>query len=217
MGPSEKDQLEMLKTIGFESLDELVTSTVPANIRLEEPMELGSHTSAAMSETEALALLRSMADKNKVLKSLIGQGYNETHTPYVILRNMLENPGWYTAYTPYQAEISQGRLEMLLNYQTLVTELTGMEMARTRRPTRTFDRRGRRAGGARRVDGVRALRRRRDTFPARRGPSEPESAQNRKIDHPRPRLIDDSRAGQRVAPRRGDRRRGSHVHVRGPQ
>ena len=88
-----------------------------------------------MSETEALALLRSMADKNKVLKSLIGQGYNETHTPYVILRNMLENPGWYTAYTPYQAEISQGRLEMLLNYQTLVTELTGMEMARTRRPT----------------------------------------------------------------------------------
>ena len=96
-------------------------------------MELGSHTSAAMSETEALALLRSMADKNKVLKSLIGQGYNETHTPYVILRNMLENPGWYTAYTPYQAEISQGRLEMLLNYQTLVTELTGMEMARTRR------------------------------------------------------------------------------------
>ena len=135
MGPSEKDQLEMLKTIGFESLDELVTSTVPANIRLEEPMELGSHTSAAMSETEALALLRSMADKNQVLKSLIGQGYNETHTPYVILRNMLENPGWYTAYTPYQAEISQGRLEMLLNYQTLVTELTGMEMARTRRPT----------------------------------------------------------------------------------
>ena len=133
MGPSEKDQLEMLKTIGFESLDELVTSTVPANIRLEEPMELGSHTSAAMSETEALALLRSMADKNQVLKSLIGQGYHETHTPYVILRNMLENPGWYTAYTPYQAEISQGRLEMLLNYQTLVTELTGMEMARTRR------------------------------------------------------------------------------------
>ena len=88
-----------------------------------------------MSETEALALLRSMADKNQVLKSLIGQGYHETHTPYVILRNMLENPGWYTAYTPYQAEISQGRLEMLLNYQTLVTELTGMEMARTRRPT----------------------------------------------------------------------------------
>merc|ERR1719224_276557 len=92
-------------------------------------MELGSHTSSAMSETEALALLRSMADKNQVLKSLIGQGYHETHTPYVILRNMLENPGWYTAYTPYQAEISQGRLEMLLNYQTLVTELTGMEMA----------------------------------------------------------------------------------------
>ena len=101
--------------------------------RETEMLRAGSHTSAAMSETEALALLRSMADKNKVLKSLIGQGYNETHTPYVILRNMLENPGWYTAYTPYQAEISQGRLEMLLNYQTLVTELTGMEMVQTRR------------------------------------------------------------------------------------
>jgi glycine dehydrogenase len=125
----------MLKTIGYESLDELVTSTVPANIRLEEPMELGSHTSDAMSETEALALLKTMAEKNKVLKSLIGQGYSETHTPFVILRNMLENPGWYTAYTPYQAEISQGRLEMLLNYQTLVTELTGMEMANARSVT----------------------------------------------------------------------------------
>ena len=185
MGPSEKDQLEMLKTIGFESLDELVTSTVPANIRLEEPMELGSHTSAAMSETEALALLRSMADKNQVLKSLIGQGYHETHTPYVILRNMLENPGWYTAYTPYQAEISQGRLEMLLNYQTLVTELTGMEMARTRRLN---------------------LRPSRGIASTAWSVTPP----------PRPRLID-SRAGQRVAPRRGDRRRGSHVHVRGPQ
>ena len=96
-----------------------------------------------MSETEALALLRSMADKNQVLKSLIGQGYHETHTPYVILRNMLENPGWYTAYTPYQAEISQGRLEMLLNYQTLVTELTGMEMVQTRRPARYRPSRGR--------------------------------------------------------------------------
>ena len=133
-------------------------------------MELGSHTSAAMSETEALALLRSMADKNQVLKSLIGQGYHETHTPYVILRNMLENPGWYTAYTPYQAEISQGRLEMLLNYQTLVTELTGMEMARTRRLNFRPSRR-RRTVSRRRVDGVRALRRRRDAVPARCGPS----------------------------------------------
>jgi len=130
IGPSEGDQGEMLATLGFSSLDELVTSTVPTRIRLEEAMTLGSHeATAAMSETEALAVLRAMADKNKVLKSMIGQGYHETATPMVILRNMLENPGWYTAYTPYQAEISQGRLEMLLNYQTLVTELTGMEMA----------------------------------------------------------------------------------------
>ncbi|KAH8045780.1 glycine dehydrogenase [Aureococcus anophagefferens] len=129
MGPSEADQTEMLATLGFASLDELVSSTVPANIRLTEPLELGSHQSEAMAETEALALLETMAKKNKVLKSMMGLGYHETHTPLVILRNMLENPGWYTAYTPYQAEISQGRLEMLLNYQTLVTELTGMEMA----------------------------------------------------------------------------------------
>lgn len=121
IGPSEADQKKMLKMIGFETLDELATSTVPSSIRLEEPLDVGP----AMSETEALATLRAMADKNVVAKSLIGQGYNETVTPGVILRNMLENPGWYTAYTPYQAEISQGRLEMLLNYQTLVTELTG--------------------------------------------------------------------------------------------
>ena len=164
-----------------------------------------------MSETEALALLRSMADKNQVLKSLIGQGYHETHTPYVILRNMLENPGWYTAYTPYQAEISQGRLEMLLNYQTLVTELTGMEMARTRRPTRTFDRH---AVSRRRVDGVRALRRRRDAVPARCGPSG--TPKQLKFEKPTTHALVSSmsRAGQRLAPRRGHRRRGSHVHVR---
>ena len=123
MGPSEADQTEMLATLGFASLDELVSSTVPANIRLTEPLELGSHQSEAMAETEALALLETMAKKNKVLKSMMGLGYHETHTPLVILRNMLENPGWYTAYTPYQAEISQGRLEMLLNYQTLVLSL----------------------------------------------------------------------------------------------
>jgi len=128
IGPSEADQGEMLGTLGFASLDDLVNNVVPKQIRLKEPLEL-SGRSSAMAETEALGVLRAMADKNKVLTSLIGQGYNETATPLVILRNMLENPGWYTAYTPYQAEISQGRLEMLLNYQTLVTELTGMEMS----------------------------------------------------------------------------------------
>ena len=98
MGPSEAEQAEMLATLGFSSLDELVTSTVPASIRLAEPMELGSHQSEAMGETEALALLKTMASKNKVLKSFIGMGYHDCKTPAVILRNVLENPGWYTQY-----------------------------------------------------------------------------------------------------------------------
>lgn len=126
IGPSEADQSKMLAVLGFDTLEDLVTSTVPKSIRLEDAMEL---TNDAMSESEALATLRTMAEKNQVLKSLIGLGYHETATPKVILRNMLENPGWYTAYTPYQAEISQGRLEMLLNYQTVVTELTRLPVA----------------------------------------------------------------------------------------
>jgi glycine dehydrogenase len=115
----------MLATLGFDSFDALTTSTVPPEILAAKPLNL----EPAMSESEALAKIRTFADKNKVMKSYIGQGYYDTQVPGVILRNMLENPGWYTAYTPYQAEISQGRLEMLLNFQTLVVDLTGLPMA----------------------------------------------------------------------------------------
>lgn len=115
----------MLASIGFESLDAMVISTVPAQILAKKELDL----QPAMTEIEALGRIRLMADKNKVMKSFIGQGYYDTIVPPVILRNVLENPGWYTAYTPYQAEISQGRLEMLLNFQTLVCDLTGLPMA----------------------------------------------------------------------------------------
>lgn len=125
MGPTEEDAKSMLKSIGFDSFDAMVKSTVPANIMAEKELNL----QLALTESEALAKIRGMADKNKVMKSYIGQGYYDTIVPGVILRNVLENPGWYTAYTPYQAEISQGRLEMLLNFQTLVCDLTGLPMA----------------------------------------------------------------------------------------
>ena len=115
----------MLKSIGFEDFESMVKSTVPANILAKEELNL----EPPLTETEALDRIKSMAAKNKVMKSYIGQGYYDTIVPGVILRNMLENPGWYTAYTPYQAEISQGRLEMLLNFQTLVCDLTGLPMA----------------------------------------------------------------------------------------
>lgn len=125
MGPSDADGKAMLASIGFESLDAMVISTVPAQILAKKELDL----QPAMTEIEALGRIRLMADKNKVMKSFIGQGYYDTIVPPVILRNVLENPGWYTAYTPYQAEISQGRLEMLLNFQTLVCDLTGLPMA----------------------------------------------------------------------------------------
>jgi glycine dehydrogenase len=115
----------MLKTVGFDSFQGLVTSTVPENIMAKKELSL----EPARTETEALVRIKQFADKNKVMKSFIGAGYYDTTVPPVILRNMLENPGWYTAYTPYQAEISQGRLEMLLNFQTLVVDLTGLPMA----------------------------------------------------------------------------------------
>jgi glycine dehydrogenase len=115
----------MLSSIGFTSMEQLIESTVPANILSKKELQLD----APMTETEAIFRMRQYASKNKVMKSYIGTGYYDTIVPPVILRNILENPGWYTAYTPYQAEISQGRLEMLLNFQTLVTDLTGLPMA----------------------------------------------------------------------------------------
>ncbi|HEY2185918.1 MAG TPA: glycine dehydrogenase (aminomethyl-transferring), partial [Xanthobacteraceae bacterium] len=125
IGPTPADLPEMLKAIGAASLDELIAQTVSESIRQREPLDLG----APLTEREALAKLRALASKNKVLTSLIGQGYYGTITPAVIQRNILENPAWYTAYTPYQSEISQGRLEALLNFQTMVADLTGLEIA----------------------------------------------------------------------------------------
>jgi len=112
----------MLTSIGFNSMDELIDSTVPKAIRYETLLDLGP----GQTETEALNDLEKTMKKNKVLKSFIGMGFNETLMPHVIQRNVLENPGWYTAYTPYQAEISQGRLQALLNFQTMCADLTGM-------------------------------------------------------------------------------------------
>jgi glycine dehydrogenase len=125
IAPNEKDTQAMLKTVGVESIDELMEQTVPANIRLKKAMNLP----AAKSEYEYLKDLRQTASKNKVFKSYIGQGYNDVIVPGVIQRNVLENPGWYTQYTPYQAEIAQGRLQALLNFQTMVLDLTGMQIA----------------------------------------------------------------------------------------
>ncbi|HAS8120632.1 TPA: glycine dehydrogenase (aminomethyl-transferring) [Vibrio vulnificus] len=124
-GPSHADQQKMLSTINAESLDALIAQTVPAQIRLEKPMQLAE----AQSEADMLASIKKFADLNQVKRTFIGQGYYNTFTPNVILRNVLENPGWYTAYTPYQPEISQGRLESLLNYQQMVMDLTGMDIA----------------------------------------------------------------------------------------
>ena len=125
IGPSPVEMTAMLSVVGADSLEGLIDETVPADIRQQEPLEWGE----ALSERDTLFRLRQVANKNKVLTSLIGQGYNGTMTPPVILRNILENPAWYTAYTPYQPEISQGRLEALLNFQTMVSDLTGLDIA----------------------------------------------------------------------------------------
>ena len=125
IGPSEAEIAEMLAVVGQPSLEALTDAIVPAAIKLTAPLALP----APVTEEEALAKIAALAAKNEVAKSYIGMGYHGTHTPKVILRNILENPAWYTAYTPYQAEISQGRMEALLNFQTMVCDLTGMQIA----------------------------------------------------------------------------------------
>lgn len=125
IGPDDAEVGEMLGELGLDSLDALVSSTVPANILLKEDLKLGS----AMTENMALSELKTMMADDALGRSYIGLGYYDTYTPTVILRNVLENPGWYTSYTPYQPEISQGRLECLLNFQQMVMDLTGMEIA----------------------------------------------------------------------------------------
>src|SRR5881398_521001 len=125
IGPNPDDIQEMLSTLGLPSLDALIDATIPADIRLRRPLTLGPHR----GEHEVLARLRALAGQNKVFRSFIGMGYYDCITPPVIQRNILENPGWYTQYTPYQAEISQGRLESLLNFQTMVADLTGLPIA----------------------------------------------------------------------------------------
>ncbi|MEI9933304.1 MAG: aminomethyl-transferring glycine dehydrogenase [Ferruginibacter sp.] len=125
IGPNEQQTKEMLEVIGVDSLKELISKTIPDGIRIEKDLDIP----AAVSEFEYLNELKKVGAKNKVYKSYIGQGYSDTITPSVILRNVFENPGWYTQYTPYQAEISQGRLESLLNYQTMISDLTGLPIA----------------------------------------------------------------------------------------
>src|SRR5437016_3797035 len=125
IGPNEVETEEMLGTVGYQNLAALIDATVPKNIRLDRPLNLPE----AKSESEALAELRAISKKNKIAKSFIGAGYSDSITPPVIQRNILENPGWYTAYTPYQAELAQGRLEALVNFQTMVTDLTALDIA----------------------------------------------------------------------------------------
>ena len=115
----------MLAALGYKSLDELATATVPSQIRLKKPLSLGE----PLGEHELVEEMKNLAADNQVMRSFIGQGYYDCITPGVILRNVLENPGWYTQYTPYQAEISQGRLEALINFQQLIEDLTGLPMA----------------------------------------------------------------------------------------
>ena len=125
IGPSEVEQSFMLKELGFKNLDELIKKTVPEKILLKEDLEIGE----PHSEYEALRKLKEISKKNKINSNFIGMGYYGTFTPHVILRNILENPGWYTSYTPYQPEVAQGRLEMLLNFQQMIIDFTGMDIA----------------------------------------------------------------------------------------
>src|SRR5262245_28173499 len=125
IGPRDHDIAHMLRVVGASSIDALIDEVIPADIRQQHPLEIGS----ALSETEFIDKMREIAAQNVPMISMIGQGYYGTVMPSVIQRNVLENPAWYTAYTPYQAEISQGRLEALLNFQTMIADLTGFEVA----------------------------------------------------------------------------------------
>src|SRR6476620_9860849 len=125
IGPRREDVHEMVEMLGYSSLESFIDAVVPEEIRLRRPLALPP----GRSEREVLQALRGIAGMNRVFRSYIGMGYAGCFTPQVIQRNVLENPGWYTAYTPYQAEIAQGRLEALLNYQTIVSDLTGLEVA----------------------------------------------------------------------------------------
>src|SRR6476646_1265197 len=125
IAPSAEETVQMLRELGFENLDALVDATVPKNIRLDRTLDLPK----AKSENEALTELRAVSSKNRVARNFTGAGYSDTITPPVIQRNILENPGWYTAYTPYQAELAQGRLEALLTFQKMITDLTALEIA----------------------------------------------------------------------------------------
>ncbi|MGL4598301.1 MAG: aminomethyl-transferring glycine dehydrogenase, partial [Bacteroidia bacterium] len=125
IGPSLSETNQMLEAVGVKSLDELIEQTIPSAIRLQKPLQV----EAGLTEFDYLRHLKAVGAKNKVFRSYIGLGYSETIIPPVVQRNVLENPGWYTAYTPYQAEIAQGRLEALLNFQTMVMDLTAMPLA----------------------------------------------------------------------------------------
>src|ERR1700759_4995140 len=129
IGPSPRDVQAMLDAVGAKSLGALMSETLPSSIRQKTPLDLGR----ALSETEALAHMSALAAQNEIFTSLIGQGYSGTILPAVIQRNILENPAWYTAYTPYQPEISQGRLEALFNFQTMIADLTGLAGANASR------------------------------------------------------------------------------------
>src|SRR5438034_11179852 len=125
IGPNAEETRQMLGLLGYSSLDALIDEAIPSQIRLTRPLQLP----ASRSEHETLAALKEIAAQNQVLRSYVGMGYHDCLTPPVIQRNLFENPGWYTQYTPYQAEIAQGRLEALLNFQTMVSDLTGLPIA----------------------------------------------------------------------------------------
>ena len=125
IGPSEEEQKTMLKAVGYSSLEDLMENTVPEKILLKNELKI----SDSLSENDALKKLKSISKQNKIFRNFIGMGYYNSFTPNVILRNILENPGWYTSYTPYQPEVAQGRLEMLLNFQQVIIDLTGMDIA----------------------------------------------------------------------------------------